>query len=168
MADRSSIKLLLTDVDGVMTDGGVTFDSSGGQSMTFSIRDGLGIRLWQRAGGAFGIVTGRRTEMVANRAANLDITIVEQGVSEKLPVVERIAAEHGVSLAEIAYVGDDLPDLPVIREVGIGVAVADAAEEVKAGADLVLSTPGGRGAVRELIEKLLKEAGKWENLLTAF
>lgn len=166
------IQLLLSDVDGVMTDGGVAFgETEGGEQVelkTFSIRDGLGIRLWQRAGGEFGIVTGRESGIVARRAAELDIAILAQGVSDKLPVVERIAAERGVALDQIAYVGDDLPDLPVIRAVGLGVAVADAAAEVKAGADLVLTTPGGRGAVRELVEKILKDAGRWNDLLAPF
>lgn len=151
-----------------MTDGSVTFDSAGGEAKTFNIRDGLGIRLWQRAGGAFGIVTGRTSEIVARRAAELDVAIVHQGVSVKLPVVEQIAAEHDVTLEEIAYVGDDLPDLPVIRRVGLGVAVGDAAEEVKAGARLVLKTDGGRGAVRELVETILREQAAWEGQLAAY
>lgn len=168
MADRSRIRLVLTDVDGVMTDGGVTFGADGRQAMTFSIRDGLGIRLWQHAGGRLGIVTGRETPMVAQRAADLDVEFVHQGVSDKLPVVKQVAAEAGVPLDEVAYLGDDLPDLPAIRAVGLGVAVADAAAEVQAGADLVLATPGGRGALRELIEKLLNEQGKWDAVIAAF
>ena len=175
------IKLLLTDVDGVMTDGGVTFsyaaptDPSGQpvgvaetESKTFSIRDGLGIRLWQRAGGEFGIVTGRKSQIVARRAAELDVTILHQGISDKLPVVEQIANEQGVSLAEVAYVGDDLPDLPVIRQVGMGVAVADAAAEVIAGADYTLHTCGGRGAVRELVEHILKKENRWEAMIAGY
>ncbi|MEM6330202.1 MAG: HAD hydrolase family protein [Planctomycetota bacterium] len=159
------IQLLLSDVDGVMTDGGVTLTRGGGEQMTFSIRDGLGIKLWQHAGGQFGIVTGRQTEMVGQRAEALGVEVVHQGVADKLPVVEQIAAERGVPLEHIAYLGDDLPDLPAIRAVGLGVAVADAAAEVQTGADLVLQTPGGRGAVRELVETLLKESGKWDALL---
>ncbi len=163
-----SIKLLLSDVDGVMTDGSVTFDAAGVESKTFNIRDGLGIRLWQKAGGEFGIVTGRQSEIVARRASELDVAIVHQGVSVKLPVVEQIAVDRGVSLAEVAYVGDDLPDLPVIRAVGLGVAVGDAAGEVKAGANHVLQAHGGRGAVRELVEMILKDSGQWETLLAAY
>ena len=162
------IKLLLSDVDGVMTDGGVTFTQEGWQTMTFSIRDGLGIRLWQRAGRKFGIVTGRQTSMVALRAKDLDIDIVHQGVADKLPVVEQIAQQQGISLDEIAYVGDDLPDLPAIRAVGMGVAVGDAADEVQAGADHMLTTPGGYGAVRELVETILKTDGVWEPLVAKF
>lgn len=165
MANSPLIKLLLSDIDGVMTDGGVAYDSQQAETKTFNIRDGLGIRLWQRTSRKFGVVTGRESPIVARRMAELDVAIVHQGVSEKLPAVERIAAEQGVRLAEVAYVGDDLPDLPVIRRVGIGVAVADAAEEVKAAANHVLETRGGRGAVRELVEVILKEAGEWEALV---
>jgi len=175
------IKLLLTDVDGVMTDGGVTFshstceDPSGAangwletESKTFSIRDGLGIRLWQRAGGEFGIVTGRQSEIVARRAAELDVTILHQGIGDKLPVVEQIAKQQGLTLDEVAYVGDDLPDLPVIRQVGMGVAVADAAEEVIAGADCTLNTRGGHGAVRELVERILKKENRWDAVIAGY
>ncbi|MEN1678113.1 MAG: HAD hydrolase family protein [Planctomycetota bacterium] len=162
------IKLLLSDVDGVMTDGSVAYDANGVETKTFNIRDGLGIKLWQRTGFEFGIVTGRDSAIVAQRSAELGIGIVVQGAGVKMPVVERIAGEQGVTLDEIAYVGDDLPDLPVIRAVGCGAAVADAAAEVKAGADIVLETPGGRGAVREFIEKLLREAGKWDALIKTF
>ncbi|MEM6654793.1 MAG: HAD hydrolase family protein [Planctomycetota bacterium] len=167
------IKLLLSDVDGVMTDGGVTFTSSaggaaGGQTMTFSIRDGLGVKLWQGAGREFGIVTGRDTPMVAERAAALGIELLYQGRFQKLPTVEQIAADRGLAMDEIAYVGDDLPDLPVIRAVGLGVAVADAVDEVQAAADHVLTTPGGYGAVRELIETILKDDGAWDAVLESF
>lgn len=162
------IQLLLSDVDGVMTDGGVTLDATGGQALTFSIRDGLGIKLWQGAGRAFGIVTGRDTPMVAARAAGLGVEILHQGVFDKLPVVEQIANERGLSMDQIAYVGDDLPDLPCLRAVGLGVAVADAVAEVQAGADHVLTTPGGYGAVRELIESILKEDGAWDAVVAKF
>lgn len=162
------IKLMLSDVDGVMTDGSVAYDASGEETKVFNIRDGLGIKLWQLAGGEFGVVTGRSSSIVAQRCEELGVRIVEQGALVKPPVVERIAEERGLSLSEIAYVGDDLPDMPVLRAVGVGAAVADAAAEVKQAADLVLQARGGRGAVRELIEHLLKRAGKWERVLAAF
>lgn len=157
-----NIQLLLTDVDGVLTDGGLTFDGQGVESKTFNVRDGLGIRLWQRAGGKVGIVTGRISEIVERRASELDIEIVHQAVGEKLSVIQDIAEEHGVSLDQIAYLGDDLPDLPTIEAVGFGVAVADAAEEVLDAADYVTQKPGGSGALREVVDKLLKESGRWE------
>lgn len=155
------IKLLLSDVDGVLTDGGLTFDSNGVESKTFNVRDGLGIRLWQKLGGEFGIITGRLSSIVEKRADELDIVLLKQGIGDKLPIVKDIAKEKGLSLDAIAYVGDDLPDLPVIEAVGLGVAVADAAAEVRAGADWITETPGGRGAVRELVETILKASGRW-------
>lgn len=162
------VKLLLSDVDGVMTDGGVMFDSEGRESKTFNIQDGLGIRLWQRAGGEFGVVTGRESAVVAQRCAELGVEIVHQGVAVKAPVIERIAADRGLHLNEVAYLGDDLPDLAPIRAVGLGVAVADAAEEARAAADYVTSRPGGRGAVRELVELILKNSDRWDAVLTEF
>ncbi len=163
-AEQSTpIKLLLSDVDGVMTDGGLTFDSAGVESKTFSVRDGLGIRLWQQFGGKFGIVTGRISNIVERRAEELDVAIIKQGIGEKLSVVKQIAEENELSMDAIAYIGDDLPDLPVIQAVGLGVAVADAAEEVRQGANWITTTPGGRGAVRELVEALLKTSGRWSS-----
>lgn len=155
------IKLLLSDVDGVMTDGGLTFDSNGVESKTFSVRDGLGIRLWQRMGGDFGIITGRLSPIVEQRANELDIQLLKQGIGDKLPVLKDIAEERGIPLEAIAYIGDDLPDLPAIQAVGLGVAVADAAAEVREGADWVTKTAGGHGAVRELVEMILKSSGRW-------
>lgn len=155
------IKLLLSDVDGVMTDGSVTFDSQGHETKTFNIRDGLGIRLWQRAGGEFGVVTGRQSSIVARRCEELDVKLLRQGISDKLPVVEQLARDCGCTLEETAYLGDDLPDLPVIQAVGLGAVVADAAEELLAGATYVTSQPGGRGAVRELVEVILKNSDRW-------
>ncbi len=156
------IRLLLTDVDGVLTDGGMTFDEDGRELKTFNVRDGLGVKLFQRAGGKVGIVTGRSSQVVAYRANDLGIAIIHQGVREKLPIVQQIAAAEGVPLAEVAFIGDDLPDLTSIEAVGLGVAVADAASELIAAADYVTRAPGGRGAFREVVEKLLKESGRWE------
>jgi YrbI family 3-deoxy-D-manno-octulosonate 8-phosphate phosphatase len=156
------IRLLLTDVDGVLTDGGMTFDAEGRELKTFNVRDGLGVKLFQRAGGKVGIVTGRTSRVVDHRASDLGIAIIQQGVKEKLPVVRQIAAAEGVSLEEVAFIGDDLPDLTSIEAVGFGVAVADAADELIAAADYVTQKPGGRGAFREVVEKLLKESGRWE------
>lgn len=162
-----SISLLLTDVDGVLTDGSLTFDAEGVETKTFNVRDGLGIRLWQRAGGKVGIVTGRASTIVESRGRELDIDIIYQAVKEKLPVVQDIAEQNGVSLDQVAYLGDDLPDLPVVKAVGFGVAVADAAPELHAVADYVTSLPGGRGALREVVEMLLKESGKWDEVTGA-
>ncbi|MEQ8208782.1 MAG: HAD-IIIA family hydrolase [Lacipirellulaceae bacterium] len=169
LKDRcQQIKLILTDVDGVLTDGGVILDNQGVESKRFSIRDGQGIRLWQQAGGQVGIVTGRSSQIVKLRAAELDIDILRQGVKDKLPMVEGIVAEQELTLEQVAYVGDDLPDLPVIKRVGLGVAVADAAEECRKGAAYVTSVGGGRGALRELIEVILKNTDRWEGAIKQF
>ena len=158
----ANVRLLLSDVDGVMTDGSLAFDASGVESKTFNVRDGLGVKLWMRGGGPFGIVTGRCSSIVASRAEELGLPIVHQGVHDKLPIVERIAADEGVALAEVAYIGDDLPDLPVVKAVGFGVAVNAACVEMLAEADFVTRLPGGRGAVREVVETLLRHSGRCE------
>jgi YrbI family 3-deoxy-D-manno-octulosonate 8-phosphate phosphatase len=164
----SSIRLLLMDVDGVLTDGGVILDNQGVESKCFNIRDGLGIRLWQDASGKAGIVTGRSSQVVKLRAAELDLEVVRQGVSDKLAEVKAIAATMKLRPEEIAYVGDDLPDLPAVRFAGLGVTVADAPEELRAAAHYVTSVSGGRGAVRELVEVLLKNTGRWESVIRKY
>ncbi len=156
------IRLLLSDVDGVMTDGRIGFDNQGIESKQFHIRDGQGIRLWQQSGGQMGIVTGRSSQIVKLRAAELNIKIVRQGVDDKLTVVRSICAELQLELAEVGYVGDDLPDWAVFGNVGLSVAVADAAEELRQAADYTTSLKGGDGAIREVVELLLKNTGRWD------
>ena len=168
-ADRlARVRLLLLDCDGVLTDGGVTWAADGVESKTFHIRDGLGIRAWQRAGGRTGIVTGRSSPVVERRAAELGIEFVRQGVDDKLAAVAGILAACGLSWEEAAFVGDDLPDLPAVERCGLGVAVADACAELRAAADLVTTLPGGRGAVRELVERLLAARGGWEAIVAGY
>jgi YrbI family 3-deoxy-D-manno-octulosonate 8-phosphate phosphatase len=162
------IELILSDVDGVLTDGGILFDNQGIEIKKFHIRDGLGIRLWQRAGYRFGILTARNSHIVKIRAAELGIDIVRQGFEEKLPVLQELLRELGLSPQQTCYIGDDLTDLAVIRHVGLGVAVADAAADVRAAARHVTTLGGGHGAVRELIESLLKTKGDWEALLRRY
>lgn len=164
----AQIRLILTDVDGVLTDGGVIVDDTGTQTLQFNIRDGLGVKLWQRAGGLAGIVTGRQIEAVVRRASDLGIDLLRQGVADKLPVVEGIADELGLAAEQIAFLGDDLPDLSVIGYAGLGVAVADAAAEVRAAADYVTSVSGGRGALRELVELVLRNSNRWEGVLADY
>lgn len=164
----ASVRLLLTDVDGVLTDGGVVIDDRGVETKRFHIRDGLAIRIWQAAGGEFGIVTGRTSQVVERRAQELDVDTVRQGVKEKLPVVQELAQQFQLLPAQIAYVGDDLPDLPPIAWAGLGVAVADAAEEVRATADYVTSVRGGAGALREVVELLLKNSDRWDAAISRF
>jgi YrbI family 3-deoxy-D-manno-octulosonate 8-phosphate phosphatase len=175
MADASDlqerlarVKLLLLDVDGVLTDGGVTWTDEGVEQKTFNIRDGLGLRLWQRAGGRAGIVTGRSSRVVQLRAEELGIGIVRQGVDDKLEAAAAIVAGCGLSWEQTAFIGDDLPDLPVVMRCGLGVAVADACPELAAAATLVTALPGGRGAVREVIERMIRARGGWEAILRGY
>jgi len=158
------IRLILSDVDGVLTDGSVMLDNRGIEIKRYHIRDGVGIRLWQRAGYRFGLVTGRNSHSVQLRAAELGVEIVRQGVEDKWPSVEKIAKEFGLEADAVCFVGDDLPDLPAIRHVGLGVAVADAAEEVRSAAAYVTSLRGGGGAIRETVELILKNQNRWNDL----
>ncbi len=161
VTDFSTIKLLLLDVDGVMTDGRITYDNDGGELKSFDVKDGHGLKLLQRAGIKIGIITGRQSAVVARRAAELGIELVYQGVKDKLVPFNEILEKLRISPEEVAYVGDDVVDLPVMRRVGFAVTVADAVEDVKPFADLVTTRDGGRGAVREVCDFLLKESGRW-------
>jgi YrbI family 3-deoxy-D-manno-octulosonate 8-phosphate phosphatase len=162
------VQLLLLDVDGVLTDGGVTWSNEGVEAKTFHIRDGLGLRAWQRVGCRAGIVTGRSSHVVQLRAEELGIGIVRQGVEDKLQAAAAIVAECGLSWEQTAFMGDDLPDLPVVMRCGVGLAVADACAEVRAAAALVTTLPGGRGAVREAIERMLRARGSWEAIVARY
>jgi YrbI family 3-deoxy-D-manno-octulosonate 8-phosphate phosphatase len=164
----SKIELILSDVDGVMTDGGIRLLDSGEQVMKFHIRDGMGVRLWREAGKRFGIVTGRNLESIRRRAGDLWLDIVRLGVDDKLPAVDELAAEFKISRAQVCYIGDDLLDLRVIQSVGLGVAVADAAEDVRRAAKYVTSVPGGQAPVREVIELILKNTGRWDEVLRRY
>src|SRR5262245_35004609 len=131
------VELILSDVDGVLTDGGIWYDNQGVELKGFHIRDGLGIKLWQRSGFRFGVLTARTSHIVKLRAGELGIDIVRQGFEDKLPVAQEIARTCGLSPEQVCYIGDDLTDLPVIRYCGLGAAVADAVAEVRAAAALV-------------------------------
>jgi YrbI family 3-deoxy-D-manno-octulosonate 8-phosphate phosphatase len=167
-ARAKAITLLISDVDGVLTDGRLEFDDHGGEHKQYHIRDGLGIKLWQQAGHRFGIVTGRNSPTVARRAAELGVSIVRQGAEDKLAAVNELMEELNIAANEIAYIGDDLPDLPAIRLVGLGIAVSDASADVRDAALWVTKAGGGYGAVRELIETILKVQGRWGKLLGAY
>jgi 3-deoxy-D-manno-octulosonate 8-phosphate phosphatase (KDO 8-P phosphatase) len=160
----AKIELILSDVDGVMTDGGIHILDDGQQLMKFHIRDGMGVRLWREAGKRFGIVTGRKLESIRRRAADLWMDIVRLGIEDKLPVVDELAKELGVSREQVCFIGDDLLDLQSIQAVGLGVAVADAAEDVRHAATYVTSVAGGQGAVREVVELILKNTGRWDDV----
>ncbi|NOY53850.1 MAG: dUTP diphosphatase [Deltaproteobacteria bacterium] len=152
---------IFLDVDGVLTDGRITYDSRGDELKTFYARDGHGIKLAQRVGIRFALITGRESRIVNRRAAELGIREVHQGSLRKLDAYHEITGRLKLSDEEISYVGDDLIDLPVMRRVGLSAAVADADPETRDQADLILTQPGGRGAVREFIELILKARNKW-------
>lgn len=156
------IRLLCLDVDGVLTDGSIFLDDEGVETKRFFVRDGTGLRAWQRAGGTVAIITGRGGKAVQRRADELGIDIVRTGVGRKGPVFESILTELGIEAAEAAMVGDDLPDLPILERCGYPVAVQDAIPEVRNAARLVTERPGGHGAVREVVEHLLKARGEWD------
>ena len=164
----AGIRLLLLDVDGVLTDGGITYNDEGIETKTFSVKDGLGIRLLMDAGIRVGIVTGRRAGALAHRCENLGIDLLLHGISDKGAALSGICEKTGTRPPEIAFMGDDLPDLPIMKRVGLSIAVADASPEVRSAADLVTEARGGRGAVREVAERLLKAAGKWDAVLERF
>lgn len=162
------IELILADVDGVLTPGQIIFNNQGIESKQFHIRDGVGVRVWQRAGYKFGLITGRSSHIVKIRAAELNIEIVRQTAEDKLPVAQEILNQLGLEARQACYIGDDLPDLPVMRAVGLGVAVADACEEARAAAHYVTKLPGGCGAVRETIEVILKAQRRWDDLIQKY
>jgi 3-deoxy-D-manno-octulosonate 8-phosphate phosphatase (KDO 8-P phosphatase) len=160
-AKLAKIKLLLLDVDGVMTDGRIIYDNDGGETKAFDVKDGHGLKLVQRAGIQVGIITGRESAIVARRAAELGIELLYQGVKNKRLPFNEILEKLNLTPEEVAYVGDDVVDLPVMRQVGFAATVADAMDDVKPFADLVTERAGGRGAVREICDFLLKESGRW-------
>lgn len=159
------IRLILSDVDGVLTDGLITIDNAGIESKSFYVRDGHAIKIWKKAGFQFGLLTARNSQIVKLRAAELGITLVRQGFAEKLPAAREMMQQAGVEPHEVCYIGDDLPDLTVMYEVGLSATVADGAPEVKQAAKWTMNAPGGRGAVRELIERLLKAKSRWEDFV---
>ncbi|UCE48903.1 MAG: HAD hydrolase family protein [Phycisphaerales bacterium] len=168
MVDLTEIQLLVLDVDGVLTDGTLIINSDGSESKFFNTLDGHGIRMWRRAGLEVALISGRVSEPTQRRAAQLDIEHVFQDCHFKLPVVEELLGQLDLAPEKVAYVGDDLPDLPVIRYVGFGVAVANAVDEVKQYADYVTTRPGGKGAVREVVEHILKGTDKWKELMERY
>ena len=159
-----AIELLVLDVDGVMTDGGLIINGDGTESKRFHSLDGHGIRMWQRAGLKVALLSGRRSAAMTKRAAELGIPYVIEDCHFKRPALEQLLESLHLTAAQVAYVGDDLPDMPVLQFVGFAVAVANAVEEVKSCADYVTTRPGGSGAVREVIEYILKNTGRWQAL----
>jgi len=163
--DFKAIELLVLDVDGVLTDGGLIIHSDGSESKKFHTLDGHGIRLWQRACGKVALISGRASEPGSRRAEELEIPYVLQNCHFKLPALEQLLRETGLKAENAAYVGDDLMDLPPVQRVGFGVAVANAVDELKVHADYVTTREGGCGAVREVIEYILRSSGRWDSLM---
>ena len=166
--EYAEIKLLALDVDGVLTDGTLIINADGSESKFFNSLDGHGIRMWQRAGLKVAIISGRASVPTERRAEQLQIEYVFQDCHDKLPVAEQLLDKLGLSPENMAFVGDDLTDMPVIRYAGFGVAVANAVDEVKQCADYVTTRPGGSGAVREVIEYVLKNSGRWQDLMKRY
>jgi len=162
------IKLLILDVDGVMTDGRIIFDSNGVESKFFNVKDGHGIKLLQRSGIEVAIISGRESQVVTNRAAELAIRLVYQKSLDKLAPFNKILAETGLAEEETAFIGDDLIDIPVLRRVGFAAAPADAVDEVLPHVHYVAVKSGGWGAVREVCEMILKAQGKWEGVTSRY
>jgi len=158
------IKLLLLDVDGVLTDGGIVMNDRGEETKRFDVRDGHGIRLLLRAGVQVGLITGRSSKVVSHRAKDLGIRMVYQRAYDKLEVYKKIKRKVRLKDQEIAFAGDDIVDLPVLRKVGLAMTVKDCWGELKRQVDYVTAAEGGRGAVREMVELLLKAQGKWEEI----
>jgi 3-deoxy-D-manno-octulosonate 8-phosphate phosphatase (KDO 8-P phosphatase) len=159
------IKLLLMDCDGVMTDGRIWLTPDGDEQKAFHSRDGQGISIWHRAGLKSGIISGRTSSGVKRRAHELKMDYVHAYAKDKTVALEEILAEAKASPDECCYIGDDLGDIAVMRKVGFAVAVADAASDTKAAAHYVTSLAGGRGAVREIIELILKAQNRWDELV---
>ena len=164
----ANIKLLLLDVDGVMTDGRIIFDSNGVESKFFNVKDGHGIKMVQRAGIEVGIISGRESQVVANRAAELGIARLFQKCLDKLTPYQNILADTGLADSQVAFIGDDIIDIPVMRRVGFAAAPADAVQEVIPHAHFVTRNRGGWGAVREVCDLLLKEQGCWDAVTSRY
>jgi 3-deoxy-D-manno-octulosonate 8-phosphate phosphatase (KDO 8-P phosphatase) len=167
-ARAARIELLLLDVDGVLTDGSIVYADSGEELKRFHVRDGAGLKLWRASGRRAAVVSGRSAAAVARRMAELGVAPVLQGRDDKATAFAEVLATLGLTADQTCAVGDDLADLPLLARSGLAVAVADAAPEVRAAAQFVTMTPGGRGAVREAVEWLLKLQGRWDQLIAGY
>lgn len=166
--DPKPIRLLCLDVDGVLTDGGIRIDDNGVETKRFHVRDGAGMRIWLRLGHDIAIITGRTGEAVKHRARELGIKHLIQGSQNKAEAFDALLRELGLEPHQAAMLGDDLPDLPVMRRCGYPMAVADAVEQVQTAAAFVTTHRGGNAAVREAIEHLLSARNEWSQALAFF
>ena len=162
------VKLVIFDVDGVLTDGSLYFGHDGREYKVFHSRDGHGMKMLRQSGVEVGIITARSSQAVAHRMANLGIEHVYQGQVEKLPAYEKLKKTLGLEDDEVAYVGDDVIDLPIMMRIGFSVAVADAHNEVVKRSDWQTSLPGGRGAAREVCELIMKAKGSYDSALATY
>ena len=162
------VRLLLLDVDGVLTDGSVSLPGAGPEAKSFFIRDGLGIVWAHRAGLSVGLLSGRASDATSRRAAELGISLLIQGHNDKAAAYTQIVTSRQVRDEQVAYMGDDLLDLPVLSRVGLATSPADAVDDVRTRVHWVSRYPGGRGAVRELIELVLRAQGEWDALVRTF
>lgn len=169
-AMAKNIRLVIFDVDGVLTDGSLFFDNNGEEYKAFNSKDGQGIRMLLENGVQVAIITGRQSEIVKHRANNLQIDpeLVFQGYRDKRPAFQELLKKTNLSAEQIAYVGDDVIDLPIMSQVGVAIAVNDAHAFVQKHADWVTQLSGGRGAVREVCESILESQGKLDNLLQSY
>jgi len=158
----------LLDVDGVLTDGSIIYSDAGNEIKEFNVKDGFGIKLVMAAGIKVGIVTGRSSEALDRRCRDLGIDFIYDGAQHKARLLDKIVTDTGTGADDTAFIGDDLPDIPLMRRIGLPIAVADAHETVRDGADWVTAAPGGRGAVREVCDALLKARGKWDKMLERY
>jgi 3-deoxy-D-manno-octulosonate 8-phosphate phosphatase (KDO 8-P phosphatase) len=163
-----SVKLVVFDVDGVLTDGRIIFSNSGEETKLFDVKDGHGIKLLMRSGIDVAIITARESEVVRRRARDLGITHVFQGMKDKKMALDELVRASGINPGAMAYMGDDIIDLPVLKRVVFSAAVADAVAEVRERVDFVARRPGGRGAAREFAELILKVQGKWDEVMKAY
>jgi 3-deoxy-D-manno-octulosonate 8-phosphate phosphatase (KDO 8-P phosphatase) len=164
----AAIDFLILDVDGVLTDGSIVYGDNNVEVKSFHVRDGSGLKLWHRAGKRSAIISGRKSPVVDVRAAELDVAHVIQGAADKQAAFTQLLASAGVRSEQVCGIGDDVPDLPVLRQCGLAVAVADACADVRAAAHYVTRTAGGRGAVREAIELILRCQGRWQTVIEPF
>lgn len=162
------IRLLLLDVDGVLTDGRIIYGNAGLEVLAFHVRDGLALKSAQTCGITVGLLSGRKSEALLRRAEELGLSEVHTGVEDKIGVYRQLLMRYRLDDTGVAYMGDDLPDLPLLQRVGLAIAVADAAVEVQRVAHVVTSLPGGKGAVREAVEWLLKSQGVWDEVCVNF
>ncbi|MBN1942631.1 MAG: HAD hydrolase family protein [Phycisphaerae bacterium] len=166
--DYKKIRLLVLDVDGVMTDGRIILSASGEETKAFCVKDGSGMKFWKRLGGSLAIITGRESAVVSHRAAELGVDEIRQNRKDKLPALEEVFSALGVGPEATAVVGDDLPDLPMMRRCAFSACPADAVDEVRRQADFVCQAVGGRGVVREVVEHILKRAGTWSKVMERY